>query len=173
MRKSYNLHFSFAEECSKNMRDQRFVAEHRGGPLKKEQHRELMTWAIKCTVHILPLFAGEPDERILHALEVAKAWKKGSASVGDARKASVACLALAREVKDAASINIVRAVGHAVATAHMADHALGPALYGLKAVRSAGGDIEKERKWQNAQLPEEIKELVLSARAAKEKHMRV
>jgi len=44
----------------------------------------------------------------------------------------------------------------------MADHALGAALYALKAVKSAGKSIEAERKWQKEQLPSEIKELVLN-----------
>ena len=44
----------------------------------------------------------------------------------------------------------------------MADHALGVALYALKAVKSAGKSIEAERKWQKEQLPSEIKELVLN-----------
>jgi hypothetical protein len=46
----------------------------------------------------------------------------------------------------------------------MADHSLGPAWYGLRAVKAAGGSVEAERTWQNEQLPPAIKELVLSAR---------
>jgi hypothetical protein len=44
------------------MRDQRFIAEHRDGPLKKEQHGQLMSWACAGAEHVLPLFGKNPDE---------------------------------------------------------------------------------------------------------------
>jgi hypothetical protein len=46
----------------------------------------------------------------------------------------------------------------------MADHALGTAWYALKAVKSAGGSVDTERKWQDDHLPSVIKKLVLTAR---------
>jgi len=146
------------------MRDRRFVSEHRGGPLKKEQHYQLMQWACDCAEHVLPLFGEKIDERLKKTLHVAQAWKQGRASVGDARKASVAAHAVAREAFNPVAIAVARAVGHAAATAHMADHSLGPAWYALKAVKSAGGAVDEERKWQDGQLPSEIKGLVLAAR---------
>ncbi len=145
------------------MRDQRYIAEHRGGPLKKDQHRQLIQWAYDCVEHILPLFGEKSDERLEKALSVAKEWEKGTASVGEARKASVGAHELARELSDPASIAVARAVGHAVATAHMADHSLGAALYSLKAVKNAGKSVDAERKWQIEHLPLEIRELVLSS----------
>jgi hypothetical protein len=149
------------------MRDRRFVAEHRGGPLKKEQHHQLIKWAYDCATHVLPYFGKGADDRLLHALEVAELWQQGKASVGDARKASVESHAVAREQSSPAAVAVARAIGQAVATAHMADHSLGGAYYGLKAVKATGGSVEAERKWQNEKLPPEIKELVLSARAAR------
>jgi len=146
------------------MRDRRFVAEHRGGPLKKEQHSQLMQWAIDCAEHVLPLYGEKIDERLLHALDVARSWEVGKASVGDARKAAVEAHAVARESKDPAAIAVARAVGHAVATAHMADHSPGPAWYALKAVKAAGKSVDAERAWQDERLPPEIRELVLTAR---------
>ena len=146
------------------MRDKQFIAEHRGGPLKKEQHYQLIKWACDCAEHVLFLF-GEPiDERLQKALKVAKDWKQGNASVGDARKASVGAHAVARESSNPTAIAVARSVGHAVATAHMADHSLGAAWYALKAVKNAGKSIDAERKWQDEHLPSEIKELVLTAR---------
>ena len=45
------------------MRDQRFVAVHRGGPLDLERHRELALWAAACAEHVLPFFAADrPDD---------------------------------------------------------------------------------------------------------------
>lgn len=130
-----------------------------------------MAWSCQCVEHVLPLASPRVNEHVQKALQMAKEWSSGDATVGQAGKASVEMLALARELTDPGQIAIVRAAGHAVATAHMADHSLGGALYALKAVKHAGLLIEIERKWQNAQLPPEIEELVLSTREKKEKAM--
>ena len=149
------------------MRDKQFIAEHRGGPLKKEQHYQVITWACDCAENVLPLFGEKLDERLKNALLTAKEWAQGNASVGDAMKASVAAHAVARESSNPTSIAVARCVGHAVATAHMADHSLGAALYALKAVKNAGKSPDAERKWQDEQLPSEIKDLILTARKSK------
>jgi len=150
------------------MRDKRFIAEHRGGPLKKEQHIQLIKWACDCAENVLPLFGETLDERLKNALLIANQWAKGMATVGDARNASLSAISVARELSNPTSIAVARSIGHAVATAHMADHSLGAALYALKAIKSAGQSIDAERKWQNEQLPSEIRELVLSTRNMKE-----
>lgn len=148
------------------MRDRRFVAEHRGGPLKKAQHQQLMQWACDCAEHVLHLYGDAIDARLIHALDVAKQWIHGTASVGEARKAAVGAHAAARESANPAAIAVARCVGHAAATAHMADHCLGAAWYALRAVQAAGASIDAEMDWQNDQLPAEIADLVLSARSA-------
>jgi hypothetical protein len=149
------------------MRDKRFIAEHRGGPLRKEQHYQLMKWGCDCSEHVMPLFGETIDKRLLNALHVAKMWKQGHASVGDARKASVEAHAVARESSNPTAIAVARSIGHAVATAHMADHSLGAAWYALKAVEHAGKSRDAERKWQDDRLPSEIKELVSTARKSR------
>ncbi len=155
------------------MRDKRFIAEHRGGPLKKEQHRQLIKWACDCAENVLPLFGEEIDERLKNAIVVAKEWEKGNASVGVVRNASLDAITVANESSNPTSIAVARSVGHAVATAHMADHSLGAVLYALKAVKNAGKSIDAERKWQNEQLPLEIMELVLTARSKKENDLKI
>ena len=146
------------------MRDKRFVAVHRGGPLSREDHRRLILWAADCAEHVLPLSGDKgTDLRLFPALATARAWAQGEISVGDARKASVGAHAIARESRDPVATAVARAVGHAVATAHMADHALGSAYYALKAVRAAGKSPEAEQRWQVDRLPPEIRDLVLSA----------
>jgi hypothetical protein len=149
------------------MRDKRFVAEHRGGPLRIEQHYQLIKWACDCAENVLHLFGEKIDDRLRNALSVAREWKQGNASVGDARKASLGAIAVANESSNQTAIAVARSVGHAVAAAHMADHSLGAALYALKAVKSAGKSIDAERKWQDEQLPSEIRELVLTARKSR------
>ncbi|MEI6293494.1 MAG: putative immunity protein [Methanomicrobiales archaeon] len=150
------------------MRDKRFVAEHRGGPLKKEQHFMLMQWAIDCSEHVMFLFGEIQDDRLKNALIIAKAWKLGDAPVGDAMKASLAAHAVARDSSNPASIAVARSVGQAVATAHIADHSLGAAWYALKAVNCAGKSVDDERGWQDEQLPSGIRDLVLTAREIKQ-----
>lgn len=147
------------------MRDTRFVAIHRGGPLSREEHSQLIKWAHACVSHILTLLPRGIDERLNDALTIAKAWENGQASVGEARNASLQAIAVANESSDPVSIAIARAVGHAVATAHMADHSLRAAEYALKAVKASNKSIEEERKWQDDHLPLGVMELVLSTRS--------
>jgi hypothetical protein len=155
------------------MRDIRFVAEHRGGALIREQHIQLINWASDCAENVLPLIGERSDERLTNALSIAKNWAIGKATVGDARKASVKAIAVANESSNPVEIAVARAIGHTVATAHMADHSLGAALYALKAVKIAGKSVDEERKWQNKILPSEIMDLVLTARMIKEKAFRL
>lgn len=160
------------------MRDFRFVLAHRGGHLKKEQHRQMIRWSCDCVMHALPLldeqFAFEKlDDRLKHALFVAREWEKGNVKTGEAMKASVAAHAFAREAKNPILIALARAIGHAVATAHMSDHSLGGALYSLKALKLAGQPIADERKWRTKQLPQEIKDLILTTMEKKEEHFKL
>jgi hypothetical protein len=155
------------------MRDSRFVTELRGGSLNRFQHRQLMTWACACVNHALHLYGRDSEERIRRALGVGEAWGAGQASVGEARKASVNMLALARELTNPVQIALVRAAGHAVATAHMADHSMGGALYALKAVNCAGECMDVERNWQTEQLPLEVRDFVLEVMSQKAAHFKM
>ena len=161
------------------MRDKRFVAVHRGGLLTKDNHHKLIRWARECSNHVLLLLNdGNIDTRLLHALHVAKEWENGNVPVGDAMKASVGAHAVAREASNPVSIAVARSIGHAVATAHMADHSLGGPLYALKAVKNAGGSVDNERAWQNEQLqrlqlPADLVELVLMTMMVKEKAFKI
>src|SRR5262249_51649171 len=151
-------------------RDPRFVAIHRGGLLDMTRHRLLARWAADCADHVLPLFTTRypEDDRPRRAIETARAWSRGEATVGEAREAALAAHAAARSASDRAARAVARAAGHAVATARMADHELGAAAYAIRAVRlaSAACDAmpagEHECRWQREQLPEAIRELVLS-----------
>ena len=145
------------------MRDPRFIAAHRGGPLGREEHRLLALWAADCAGHLLPLLEKSSDDgRAQRAVEVGRAWARAEVPVGDAQKAAVACHALARELGCPAAVAVARAAGHAVATAHMADHSLGVVRYGLKAVEAAGGSPAEEEAWQLARLPARVRVLVVS-----------
>ena len=160
-------------------RDPRFVAVHRGGRLALAHHRLLASWAADCAEHVLPLFTTQypEDDRPRQAIETARAWACGQATVGEAREAAFAAHAAARSASDPAARAVARAAGHAVATAHAADHELGAAAYAIKAVRLSSPAAvarqvgDRECQWQREQLPEAIRELVLSDQAKRNKKL--
>jgi hypothetical protein len=124
----------------------------------------------------LSLIGGNIDRRLVHALHVAKEWENEKVTAGEAMKASLGAHAMAREFSNPTSIAVARSVGHAVATAHMADHSLGAALYALKAIKHVGKSTDEERKWQNKQLqhlPPEIAELVVASLKIKETCLKI
>lgn len=151
-------------------RDPRFVAIHRGGDLDLATHRLLVAWAADCAEHVLPLFteAHPSDTRLSHAIAIAREWASGNATVAQAREAAFGAHAAARESSNSAAMEVPRAAGHAVATAHMADHELGAAAYAIWAVMKSVSEFdairvaETECRWQQAQLSDAIRDLVLS-----------
>jgi hypothetical protein len=158
------------------MRDKKFIAEHRGGLLTKDNHHKLIRWARECSEHVIPLIKGDIDNRLLQALNTANEWENGNVTTGAAMKASVNAHSVARESSDPTSIAIARSVGHAVATAHMADHSPGAALYALRALKLTGKPIDAERDWQIRnlhQLPPEIMNLVVTTLNIKAKVLKI
>ena len=143
------------------MRDKKWVLEHRGGALKKEQQKQLVKWAIDCVNHILPLLDNNVNEKIINAINTGNNWIIGNAKTGDAIKSAREILKYVKTLDNELEIAITRAAGHAVATAHMADHSMGPVYYGIKAIKIIGGSIEKEVKWQIKNIPDGLEELVL------------
>jgi hypothetical protein len=136
----------------------------------REDHAALATWAAACAEHVLPFFTGvRPDDpRPEQALTTLWEWiVTGRFSMAVIRGASLAAHAAAREVaaSDSAACFAARAAGQAVATAHVPTHALGPALYAIKAVAAANpADIERavfaELEWQDCCLPPNLRDWV-------------
>jgi hypothetical protein len=87
----------------------------------------------------LPLFAHRhpDDDRPGLAIEAARAWSRGEITVGAARAAAVQAHAAGRDANEDEARAVARTSGHAVATAHMADHSLGAAVYAVEAVKLA------------------------------------
>lgn len=134
------------------MRDIRFIAKHRGGSLELEDHRALMRWALACVEHILPLAPQSLGLSLYNALEIGHKWIEGNATTGEAMKTSREVHALARTLHIPVMKLIARAIGQAVATAHMADHCVGSAWYARKIRVAVGETAQNERKWQEQQL---------------------
>lgn len=151
------------------MRDRRFVAVHRGGPLDRKSHILLARWAADCAGRVLLFFIrSSKDERPRQALEIARAWANGEVRTGVAMKASLAAHAAARQATDKAAIAAARAAGQAVATAHAADHCMGALLYAMKALEVAGKPPGPEWKRQLAKLPPRLREPVAEGVAARQ-----
>ncbi len=144
------------------MRNRKFVAEHRGGPLTKQQHQDLIVWASKCVKHVLILIGQDLNPSLKKILDIGEAWKDGNASVGDARNAAFRAINIAKDLNDPHIVSAVRAVGHVVAVAHMADHSIRASDYALKALNECDRDLEK--LWQTEQLSTSIREPVIEAR---------
>lgn len=137
----------------------------------KEDQKILATWALDCAEQILPLFekAYPEDIRLKQALVVGRTWvKTGIFKMADIRSASLAAHAAAREVADnKAACFAARAVGQAVATAHVPQHAYGGSYYALKAVIAAN-PVNTEAKvittynWQKCHLNKKLRDEIMS-----------
>jgi hypothetical protein len=149
-------------------RDPRFITVRRGGTLQDFQHHLLAEWAADCAQHVLHVFeANRPnDERPRRAIELVRAWARGEITMSQARAAGGHAMAAARGLSGAARYAAF-AAGQAAVVAHVAAHELGAAAYAIKAAREAAPDGHAEEagrlecKWQRAQLPREIRDLVL------------
>lgn len=149
-------------------RDPRFITLRRGGLLRDADHHLLALWAADCAQHVLPLFeAARPaDDRPRRAIELARAWTRGEATMTQARTAAGHANAAARDLSGAARY-AAYAASQAAAVAHVAAHELGAAAYAIRAAQAAApvGEGEpagrRECRRQREQLPEAIRALVL------------
>ena len=150
-------------------RDPRFITIRRGGTLQDIDHQLLALWAADCAQHVLYLFEEtQPgDDRPRRAIEAARAWAQGKITMSQYKAAGGHAMAAARNLRGA-SRYAAYAAGQAGVVAHVAAHELGAAAYAIKAVREAApdGQVEEfghlEWKWQCAQLPNRIRDLVLN-----------
>ena len=149
-------------------RDPRFITLRRGGTLQDADHHLLAVWAADCAEHVLHLFeeVRPGDDRPRRAIELARAWARGGVTWTEAREAAFAANASARDLKGAAR-EAAHAAGQAAAVGHVAAHELGAAAYAIRAARAAAPEDQRENagrgecKWQRAQLPVQIRALVL------------
>jgi hypothetical protein len=148
--------------------DPRLVTIRRGGTLTDADHHLLALWAAACAEHVLPLFESvrPEDPRPREAIEHARAWVRGEVPMTRARAAGGHAMGAARDLRGAARW-AAYAAGQAAVVAHVAAHELGAAAYAIKAARDAAPDGDGEAagrlecRWQRAQLPDAIRELVL------------
>jgi hypothetical protein len=150
------------------VRDPRFITIRRGGTLRDDDHRRLALWAADCAGHVLHHFelARPEDERPRRAIALGRAWARGEVTWWEARTAGGHANAAARDLRGAARF-AAYAAGQAAAVGHVAAHELGAAAYAVRAARAAAAEAEQaaagrlECRWQRAQLPPAIRDLVL------------
>ena len=150
------------------IRDPRFITVRRGGTLQDDDHRLLAIWSADCAEHVLHYFEEErpAGERPRRAIDLGRAWARGEIPWAEARTAAGHANAAARDLRGP-SRYAAYAAGQAAAVGHVAAHELGAAAYAVRAERAAAPEHEGEAagrvecRWQRAQLPDEIRELVL------------
>ena len=148
-------------------RDPRLITVRRGGTLQDADHHLLAVWAADCAEHVLALFeqAQPEDDRPRRAIEAARDWARGEFPMMEARSAGGHAMGAARGLKGAAR-EAAFAAGQSAAVAHVAAHELGAAAYAIRAARALAPQAERleagrlECRWQRAQLPDAIRELV-------------
>ncbi len=152
----------------KRMKKAKFSIAHEDmelvGLVAVTDQRVLARWAIECAERVMHFFEKKysEDDRPRTALKVLEKWlADGEFKMAVIRKASLDAHASAREVgEDSPARSTARACGQAVATAHVARHAYGSAIYAQQAIfrasspSEADSEVLKERNWQYQRLVE-------------------
>lgn len=128
----------------------------------KPDQKVLALWAVDCAEHVLPFFEAKysEDVRPRKAIMVLRNWITTSVfSMGVVRKASLDAHASAKGKKETDAILAAHSAGQAAATAHVATHAFGSSVYGIRAVVAHTGNAEngaRELKWQLRRLKKHV-----------------
>ena len=103
--------------------------------------RALILWALELAEETVRELEGRypDDHRPREAVEAARAWAAGEIKMPLARRAILACHAMAKELTDPADIARCHAVGQACSTVHTEGHALGYPIYKLTALAREQG----------------------------------
>ena len=135
----------------------------------KPDQKLLAIWAARCAERVLPYFEEKypDDDRPRQAIAALRDWiTTGIFNMSVIRKASLGAHSAAKGKKEADAIFAAHAAGQAVGTAHVVTHALGAALYGIRAVAAHSGNVNdglEERDWQLERLREYAKRRKLSS----------
>lgn len=127
--------------------------------INKLNKKQATVWAIECAERVIHHFerSNPKDSRPREALQIARRWLSEEVVFKEIRKSALDAHAAARGAEDLAAIYVARSCAHAVATAHVITHAVGAALYALKAVEQLDPNlVEEELFWQLRRL-EKIK----------------
>lgn len=121
---------------------------------EKTKQKDVANWAIIVARHVLEL--ANADDELLKIVEseikVNHLWQENKATVYDVRKASLGLHRLARESENEITKTALRAIGHAVASGHVKEHAMVASDYAIKTINQiTSNDMVAsiaERRWQ-------------------------
>jgi hypothetical protein len=109
------------------------------GLIDTQSKKTIATWCLDyADAHLVPIYERRRpgDGRPAHAVEVARAWRRGEVRLPEVRKVIAGeCLPAAREAEDdPAAQAAARAAGSAAACVHTPTHSLAVAFYGAAAI---------------------------------------
>lgn len=122
----------------------------------------LAKWSIELVKHIIESMEMDQEtlDEIKKGIGINEQWQLGNLGVHEVRLAALAMHKLARESDDEVKKTVLRAVGHAIASGHMKEHAMVASDYATKAVglisKNDEASITSERQWQLMSLEEII-----------------
>ncbi len=129
---------------------------------EKASQVQMCRYALGLAAHILGLIDNSNLNRatISEGFRINEQWQEGNARMNDVRHASFTIHQIAKACDDTVVRTALRVAGHAVAAAHMKEHAIVASDYAVKTICLLYPDcmeaIRKERKWQIHHLQEII-----------------
>jgi hypothetical protein len=114
----------------------------------------LAKWSIQLVKHILESMEMDKEtlDEIKKGFRLNEQWQLGKLGVHQVRQAAFAIHKLARESDDEVKKTVLRAVGHAIASGHVKEHAMVASDYAIKAIglihKNDEVSITSERQWQ-------------------------
>ena len=121
---------------------------------------QLCKYALILAAHILEkIDYSAPDcNTVKEGFMINEQWQQGSARIHDVRQISFRIHQIAKASEDPTVSAALRAAGHAVAVAHMRQHAMVASDYAVKVISLLHPDcmvaVRKERLWQICHLQE-------------------
>jgi hypothetical protein len=117
-----------------------------------KNHKAISRYSVLLAEHILNLANIQPNDEIKETIAINIKWQEGKVKFQEARNVAGKIFTMAREEKDPVKANILRALGQAAATPHVARHALIASDYAIKLVNllypKNFEEVRKERKIQ-------------------------
>jgi hypothetical protein len=117
-----------------------------------KDHKDISRYGILLAEHILNLTNIQPDDEIKETIEINIKWQEGKVKFQEARNVAGRIFTMARGEKDPVREKVLRVLGQAAATPHVARHALIASDYAIKLINLLYPknleEIKKERKIQ-------------------------
>jgi regulator of RNase E activity RraA len=118
-----------------------------------KSHKAVSRYSVVLAEHIFNLANMQPNDALRETIAINIKWQEGNAPFQEARNVAGRIFTMAREEKDPVKTNILRVLGQAAATPHVARHALIASDYAIKLVNLLyPKDFEEVRKEREIQI---------------------